>query len=249
MPLPALPTDQELKVIKTFPFNEGRHLEFKSSIQCSKHKVLPTVCGFLNVGGGHMIFGIADDLTVTGFTSTVKDLDTFLLYIDNIVRNAHVMKENGDMIKPEQITTRLIRLDDTRNILILTVTSEDGTRYQLKEGVTYYRMNASNYRVTNDRYYTDAQVAMMIRDKAHQIHREYHDLLAGMEKELKRGFEEIVARDKALYDSLLSNAKVKTDLAEVNRILAARILTEKIYMERLMARQRSCLWWTCNAVV
>ena len=245
MVLPPLPTDQELKVLKTFPYNEGRHLEFKSSIQCSKHKVLPTVCGFLNVGGGHMIFGVADDLTVNGFSATAKDLDTFLLYIDNIVRNGHVMKEDGDAIKPSQITTRLIRLDDARNILILTVVSEDGVRYQLKEGVIYYRMNASNYRVTNDRYYTDAQVAMMIRDKAHQIHKEYHGLLAGMEKELKRGFDEIAARDKALHESLLSNAQAKTDLAEVNRILSIRILTEKLYMERLMARRRSCLWWIC----
>jgi hypothetical protein len=155
------------------------------------------------------------------------------------------MKEDGDAIKPSQITTRLIRLDDARNILILTVASEDGVRYQLKEGMIYYRMNASNYRVTNDRYYTDAQVAMMIRDKAHQIHKEYHGLLAGMEKELKRGFDEIAARDKALHESLLSNAQAKTDLAEVNRILSIRILTEKLYMERLMARRRSCLWWIC----
>ena len=233
MILPVLPPDQELKALKTFPYNEGRHIEFKSSIQCAKHKVLPTVCSFLNVGGGHMIFGVADDLTVNGFSATTKDLDTFLLYIDNIVRNGHLMKENGEGIRPEQITTRLIRLDETRNILILTVVGEQGVRYQLKEGVVYYRMNASNYRVTNDRYYTDTQVAMIVREKAQQIHREYQSLLTGMEKELKRGFEEIAARDLSL--------------AEMNRILEIRILTEKAFMERLMATRRrwSCLSWIC----
>jgi hypothetical protein len=101
MVLPALPTDEEFRSLKTFPFQEGRHFEFKSSIQCSKHKVLPTVCGFLNVGGGHMIFGIADDLAIKGFTASTRELDTFLLYIDNIVRNGAVLKEVGTRVRAQ----------------------------------------------------------------------------------------------------------------------------------------------------
>jgi hypothetical protein len=237
MVLPALPTDEEFRSLKTFPFQEGRHFEFKSSIQCSKHKVLPTVCGFLNVGGGHMIFGIADDLTINGFTASTRELDTFLLYIDNIVRNGAVLKENNEVIKPEQITTRIIKLDNMLNILIITIASEEGAKYQLKEGVVYYRLNASNYRVTNNRYYTESQMTMMIRDKGHMIHKEYSGLIAGMDKEIKRTCEEIAKRDKALAESHLYMSKANRDLAHVNQMLTEHILAEKVRVENQMTRR------------
>ena len=259
MVLPVLPTDEEFRTLKTFPLNEGRHVEFKSSIQCGKHKVLPTLCGFLNVGGGHMIFGVADDLAINGFTATTKELDSFLLFVDNIVRNGHLMKENNDPILPGQIACRVINLDDGRRVIVITATSAEVTRYQLKDGIIYYRLNASNYRVTNEKYYTDAQVSMMMRDRATLIHREYHGLLVGMEKEIKRSYDEVEVLETKLATARgeLTAARgeltaARGELTAVSTILGQRILKEKAIKEEAIARrvgcQSSCLGWICTTV-
>jgi hypothetical protein len=188
-----------------------------------------------------MIFGIADDLAIKGFTASTRELDTFLLYIDNIVRNGAVLKEDNEVIKPEQITTRIIKLDNIHNILIISIVSEETAKYQLKEGVVYYRLNASNYRVTNNRYYTESQVTMMIRDKGHMIHKEYSGLIAGMDKEIKRTCDEIAKRDKALAETHLYMSKANRDLAHVNQMLTEHILAEKIRVEHQLS-QRWCFF-------
>lgn len=252
MVLPILPTDEEFRTLKAFPLNEGRHVEFKSSIQCGKHKVLPTLCGFLNVGGGHMIFGVADDLAINGFTATTKELDSFLLFVDNIVRNGHLMKENNDPITPGQIACRVINLDEARRVVVITATSAEVTRYQLKDGIIYYRLNASNYRVTNEKYYTDAQVSMMMRDRATQIHREYHELLVGMEKEIKRDYDEIEALEAELTKARSELVGVRKELAAVSDMLTRQILRDKLVKEEAIARRvgcrSSCFGWICTTV-
>jgi hypothetical protein len=242
MKLIPLPTDEEIRTLQKFPYNEGRHYEFKSSIQCPKGKVLPTLCGFLNVGGGHMIFGVTDNLDINGFTATTKDLDTFLLFVDNIVRNSHIVKDNNETIAPEQLTSRLIHLDDMRQILIISVSSDEGVRYQIKDGTVYYRLNASNYRVTTDRYFTESQVTMMIRDRTHLLHREYQGVVNGMEKEIVRISEIMGIRNKMLEESRRSTDRVIADLSETNRLLTERILYDKAAAESRL-RRRS--WFGC----
>jgi hypothetical protein len=243
MKLIPLPTDEEIRTLHKFPYNEGRHYEFKSSIQCPKGKVLPTLCGFLNVGGGHMIFGVADNLNINGFTATTKDLDTFLLFVDNIVRNSHIVKGiNNETIAPEQLTSRLIHLDDTRHVLIISVSSDEGIRYQIKDGTVYYRLNASNYRVTTDRYFTESQVTMMIRDRTHLLHNEYQGVVSGMEKEIVRMSEIMGIRNKMLEESRRSTDRVIADLSETNRLLTERILYDKVAAERRLKRRS---WFGC----
>jgi hypothetical protein len=124
-------------------------------------------------------------------------------------------------------------------------TSAEVTRYQLKDGIIYYRLNASNYRVTNEKYYTDAQVSMMMRDRATLIHREYHGLLVWMEKEIKRGYDEVEVLETELV-------KVRGELTAVSTILGQRILKEKAIKEEAIGRrvgcQSSCFGWICTTV-
>jgi hypothetical protein len=189
-----------------------------------------------------MIFGVADNLDINGFTATTKDLDTFLLFVDNIVRNSHIVKDNNETIAPEQLTSRLIHLDDMRQILIISVNSDEGVRYQIKDGTVYYRLNASNYRVTTDRYFTESQVTMMIRDRTHLLHKEYQGVVSGMEKEIVRISEVVGIKNKMLEESRRSTDRVIADLSETNRLLTERILYDKAAAEHHLKRRS---WFGC----
>lgn len=236
MYLPPLPTDDEFRTLSHFPHNEGRHFEFKASIQCPKGKVLPTVCGFLNVGGGYMIFGVNDDRRIIGFTATSKELDRFLLFIDNMVRNSHIVKDNNETLKPSQISTRLIDLDNGRSVLIIIVDADGEHNYQLKDGVVYHRLNASNFRVTTSRYLCETQVAQMVHDSKKMVKNEYESLIVGLRKDLSDEED----RTAELSVSLASAVR---DLSETNRLLVERIMRDKEVAEEQLEKRGGWLDW------
>jgi ATP-dependent DNA helicase RecG len=56
----------EKKITRAFGTHEGPALEFKEAAQSLPKSFFETVCAFLNLDGGLIILGVADDGTVTG---------------------------------------------------------------------------------------------------------------------------------------------------------------------------------------
>jgi hypothetical protein len=189
-----------------------------------------------------MIFGVNDDRRIIGFTATSKDLDRFLLFIDNIVRNSHIVKDTNETLKPGQISTRLIDLGNGRSVLVIIVDSDGDHSYQLKDGVVYHRLNASNFRVTTTRYFCETQVSQMIHDSKKMVKHEYESLITGLRKDLSD------EEDRATGLATELAAAVR-DLSETNRLLVTRIMRDKELAEERLGQgdwfSRLCMSWLC----
>ena len=73
------------QVIRPFGTHEGPGLEFKEAAQSLPKSFFETVCAFLNLDGGLIILGVADDGTVTGVAR--ESLDRIKTEIANLSNN------------------------------------------------------------------------------------------------------------------------------------------------------------------
>jgi len=61
------------RVIRPFGTREGPALEFKEAAEALPRSFFETVCAFLNLDGGLIVLGVADDGTVTGVAREAVD--------------------------------------------------------------------------------------------------------------------------------------------------------------------------------
>lgn len=134
-----------------FPYSESDKFEFKLSINDKFfNKYIETICSFLNTNGGYLIFGIKDNLDIVGLKPKQKELDNFILRFDSILGSGQIIgidSVSGDFvklkssnIKPKQIVNK-----DKKKFLAIEVIPEPSIKYQLANGVIFYRLGASNY--------------------------------------------------------------------------------------------------------
>lgn len=169
---------------KKFPHTESDKFEFKESISTkSFDKYIQTICGFLNTGGGNLVFGIKDNLNLLGLNSTKqKELDNFILRFDSIINEKQIVglkcvnNQIEDIIDGECETNKTDKTDkfnteqviclSSSNIKINQVKSNSGKiflwievipepdiKYQLANGMVYHRLGASNYFEKTERIY------------------------------------------------------------------------------------------------
>jgi predicted HTH transcriptional regulator len=142
--IPVIPED--IASMWTAPFPEGKNVEYKESIRLPIWKVYQTLCAMLNEGGGHMIFGIRDeDLKILGLNVHDKEIDLFILQIDNIIHQGHIITISGNRLTTVNLNIRVVPLGNRRRkIIIVTVTPSLFTSYMLRNGSIFNRLNASN---------------------------------------------------------------------------------------------------------
>ncbi|MEV8100578.1 ATP-binding protein [Kitasatospora sp. NPDC085879] len=106
---------------------EGRHLECKETIQtehAERKKVLKTIAAFASQdGGGTVLFGVRDDLTVKGLPKGQTE-DTQTLQVVNMIRNG---------LEPEPPYTYRMIEHDHRRVLVLEIVG-GGQMYGLRDG-------------------------------------------------------------------------------------------------------------------
>jgi predicted HTH transcriptional regulator len=146
-----------------FIYNESDKLEYKETFKESLiQKYIETICGFLNSGGGKLIFGISDDLCLVGLNFESKKFDKCILKIDEIIRNKYIIGINKETNSPINLApicikpTILTNIND-KKFLIVDVIPEINIVYQLLNGKSYYRLGASNYFNRCEIFYTEAQ--------------------------------------------------------------------------------------------
>ncbi len=142
--IPQIPED--IASMRYAPFPEGQQVEYKESIWLPIWKVYQTLCAMLNEGGGHMVFGIRDhDLEIRGLFAQDKDIDRFVLSVDNIIHQGHIITITGNRLTTKNLTIKVVPLEGRpRKIVIVTVIPSLFTSYMLRNGSIYNRLNASN---------------------------------------------------------------------------------------------------------
>lgn len=164
-----------------FPYAESDKFEFKESIGSkSFDKYIQTICGFLNTGGGNLIFGIKDNLGLIGLNSTKqKELDNFILRFDSIINEKQIVgikylknkpreenEENEEIdennktnieqivyLNSSNIKINQVKTNSKKIFLWIEVIPEPYVKYQLANGMVYHRLGASNYFEKTERIY------------------------------------------------------------------------------------------------
>lgn len=229
------PSDSELGSLQIFPFPESDVLEFKQSIDVSFPKILATLCAFLNTKGGHMVFGVRDtNREIVGMSGNVKHIDTFLLLIDNIFHSQLLTTYENGPITPQNIQVRVITAYNDKPIVVIRAIPDLDTQYKIKDGVMYYRLAASNYRIgaSGLRIYTESDLLMRINELQKNITKEYSVLIRSLKNNL----------DTA--QNSLHSLQQKND--ETVSLLHSKILNEKTKYEEPKASPSFWSFLTCG---
>ncbi len=145
-----------------FPYNESDTLEYKESFSDNgMKKYIESICGFLNSGGGKLIFGIKDNLELVGLNLKSNQIDKCILKIDQIIQNKQLIGIDKSTNKPININPTCIKPITITNItgkkfLIVNVIPDENIKYQLLNGKCYYRLGASNYFDRSQIFYTES---------------------------------------------------------------------------------------------
>lgn len=142
--LPILPASYGLGDRTTIL--ESQQIEYKRSTS-SRKKLIQTLCGFLNTNGGYMLFGIEDDLYVTGIIQ--KHVDQIARSVDDIIRdNSIINTTTGEPLHHRELTTITIPITDEPCRVVMAIRAlslHPGSIYSLVSGERVYRLNASNH--------------------------------------------------------------------------------------------------------
>lgn len=221
------PSDEELCTMLKFPFAESQNFEYKECLNISfKDKILATICAFLNGGGGYLILGVRDNLDICGVDPTPKELDNFLLKLDQIIHHSQIVTCENETIPIDTIQTRVVRLPTNRVLVLIKVSKILDSSYKLSDGSVYYRLNCSNYKISSSKVYNQSQVWALIekersdvqsqhieflnalREKLKVQHEKYTELLKEkeiLEEENKKLRSMILKREENLFDTILKN--------------------------------------------
>ena len=257
----------ELAGLTTFPKPESNTMEFKIAFNFTKEfmtKIYATLCGFLNGAGGYMVFGIEDtQRTIYGLSCPSKDIDAFIVRLDNVYHDKTIIEENGSSISIGTITTRVIEVPSKdpnelpKKLVLITAVPVAGKRYKCKDGTMWFRLSASNYRIQGkshtevvEQYTKDLKLATkeikILQDQLNTSMRE-KSLLNEKVNALKLRGEVVEAQlEQMRSDSahLFGAAKV----AEKSFTTFCKAVEESIlYQKELvdMAPSSKTSWWQC----
>ncbi len=152
-----------------FKFSESTMFEYKVSInqQTGFQKYLETICAFLNTKGGFLIFGINDNLNLSGLSMANSDIDKFILKIDNILSTNQIIGRTNNntttRLTPRNLSVESIVNSQKKKFLIIKAVPNPDISYQLDNGKKYFRLGASNLFDKEERFYKQADLDNAIR--------------------------------------------------------------------------------------
>lgn len=176
----ALPAFPDVSKATTFPAFEGNNMEFKLSTQ-QIAKFRETICAFLNGNGGYIVAGVRDDRQIVGI-DVAKHLDLFKRNIDDTFHQKVVMKEDGGLLAPGTVTVDTVPCANGKTIIVVKVVPEENCSYVTNAGEKFVRLNASNYRISQERYLPESLVKAKV---AGEVAQTVGNLFAELEGKLK----------------------------------------------------------------
>ncbi len=203
---PPFPSDDSLCEMTHFPYSESQIYEFKRNIQHYAVKIMGTICAFLNSQGGYLVFGIDDEtLEIIGVRNDQKSIDNFIIDIDRIY-HLHRIVETRRMARllKENIVVRIINHPCGR-LVVVDVSPCVDCAYQLSNGSTYIRLNASNMLERTGRFYTEEEARNLIKNKQEKAVKKYEARINYMREECNEKIKEIDQLTTLLYQRILQD--------------------------------------------
>ena len=192
-PLPNYYSLKEL--VKT---GEGRYLEFKRKAR-HPEKIMKEISAFANSGGGLLLVGVDDNLSIPGVES--PDEEEFIV-LDSIAK----------LLEPKlQVEVQHIRLPDDNYVVAFNV----------PEG------SEKPYLVKPNEYISEPRAYIRIDDESIQASKEMRELLKTQKKAKNLRFE-FGDKEKALMDWLTANQQITvtsfSEIAQIPKKVASRTL-------------------------
>lgn len=205
-----------------FPLPEGTNLEFKIGFNSSmSEKIIATICGILNSGGGYIVIGVEDETRRIVGIKTDKSMDYFLLMLDSIYHHNHIKTIDGTPVPLGTVKSGTVQAANGKELLVVTIVAEEGQKYTIKDGTVWYRLAASNYKQTAlPTIYTEKELDVIIKQKVasqtriirqqceierkelHERHQSERDKLKSKFKQLENDFERMIGAAKQTEQSL-----------------------------------------------
>jgi predicted HTH transcriptional regulator len=239
----------------TFPIPEGTNLEFKIGFNSSmSDKIIATLCGILNSGGGYLVIGVEDETRRIVGIKTDKNMDNFLLMLDSIYHHQHLKKLDGTPVPLGTIKSGTIQCANDKEILVVTITSEPGEKYTVKDGSIWYRLSASNFKQTTiPSIYSEKELDVIVNKKltsqANILHQQFEiekkelnqkyqyelNKLKGKFRDLENDFERIIRHAK----------QADTKFSEFRDMIYGNIQLQKQEVEKeLLLDKKNKNWWS-----
>ncbi len=203
-------------------------------------KIIATICGILNSGGGYLVIGVEDETRRIVGIKTDKSMDNFLLMLDTIYHHNHIKKLDGTPIPLDTIKSGNVQAADNKELLVVTINAESNEKYTVKDGSIWYRLAASNFKQTKlPTIYSEKELDVIIQNKlASQstiIHQQFEiekkhlnqkyqaerDKLKSKFKELENDFERMMRAAKqteknlnGFRDMIYNNIQLQKNEAE-----------------------------------
>lgn len=184
-----------------------------------------------------MVIGVRDsDLAIVGINPLHKDHDRLLLQLDNIL-HGHLIRDHNVPsrgLPHTLVSTHCIKAKGGKNLLVITATAEEGTKYETSDGTVWHRLNASNFPETSTRVlYTRQQLDSLVSNAVASAEGKMKGALCSAkaiaentQRRLKEEFGALLAVSKKM-ESELCECRAKLEEAA----LFARILEEKAKVE------------------
>lgn len=207
-----------------FPYNESDKLEYKETFTDNgMKKYIESICGFLNSGGGKLIFGIKDNLQLVGLNLKSKQLDKCILRIDEIIQNKQIIGIDKSTNKPININPTCIKpISITNNsgkkFLIVNVIPDENIQYQLLNGKCYYRLGASNYFDRSQLFYTESDYNSRCDNYEKLLEEENQSNIKKFNQIIKNKDEEITKLKKENIQLITDIKHLTNDNKEINNI-------------------------------
>jgi hypothetical protein len=207
-----------------FPYNESDKLEYKITFNDNAmQKYIEIICGFLNSGGGKLIFGIRDDLLIVGLNVGSKNIDNYILKIDEITRNKKIigidkLTNNPTNINPLCIKPNILINNIGKKFLIIDIIPEENIYYQLLNGKCYFRLGASNYFNRVEVFYTESEYKNKCDQYQKILQEENQNNINNFRKIIKNKDEELNNKDKEVNKLQTLNNQLTTENKEIINI-------------------------------
>ncbi len=238
----------------TFPLPEGTNLEFKIGFNSSMSgKIIATICGILNSGGGYLVIGVEDETRRIVGIKNDKSMDYFLLMLDSIYHHHHIKKMDGTPVPLGTIKSGTVAAANNKELLVVTITAEEGEKYSVKDGTVWYRLAASNYKQTTlPSIYTEKELEVIIQQRVSVQSRIIKQQCEIEYKELNQKFQSERDKLKSKFKSLENDfecvirAAKKTEhtLTEFRTMIYDNIQLQKAAVEKELAATKKTSWFS-----
>jgi predicted HTH transcriptional regulator len=218
-------------------------------------KIIATLCGILNSGGGYLVIGVEDGTRRIVGIKTDKSMDCFLLMLDTIYHSNLIKKQNGGTILIDTIKSAVVSAANNKELLVVTATAEPNERYVVKDGSLWYRLAASNFKQTAmPTVYTEKELETIITQRlatqATILHQQFdiekrtlnekfqceHNKIKSKFASLENDFENVVRAAK----------KTEHNFNELRELIYNDILVQKQVVEKsLTKKNRGLLSFLC----